>query len=79
MSIIMMQLLQGNHFWSGAVAHCQYISKFETNQSSLEFLFDFLIHKRFAKAIFWFWSSNKTKEKTECGFGLLKESFEPAL
>jgi hypothetical protein len=37
----MMQLIAGaTIFESGAVAHCQYISKFETNQtlSSLEFL-----------------------------------------
>jgi hypothetical protein len=38
-------------FESGAVAHCQYISKFETNQiGSLEFYL--IIHKRFVKKRF---------------------------
>jgi hypothetical protein len=67
-------------FESGAVAHCQYISKFEeTNQSlsSLEFLFDFLIHKRFAKKRFFdFGSSNKNQgKKLNVGLVYWKESF----
>jgi len=66
-------------FESRAVTHCQYISKFETNQtlSSLDFLFDFLVHKRFAKKRFFdFGSSNENQgKKLNEGLTYWKESF----
>jgi len=66
-------------FESITVTHCQYISKFETNQtlSSLDFLFDFLVHKRFAKKRFFdFGSSNENQgKKLNEGLTYWKESF----
>ncbi|SEA02066.1 hypothetical protein SAMN05443667_101634 [Flavobacterium gillisiae] len=66
-------------FESTTVTHCQYISKFETNQtlSSLDFLFNFLVHKRFAKKRFFdFGSSNENQgKKLNEGLTYWKESF----
>jgi hypothetical protein len=66
-------------FESASVAHCQYISKFEKNLdlSSLDFLFDFLIHKQFSeKRFFDFGSSNESQgKKLNEGLTYWKESF----
>jgi hypothetical protein len=66
-------------FETVTVAHCQYISKFETGAdlSSLDFLFNFLIKERFAnKRFFDFGSSNQNHGKNlNAGLSYWKESF----
>jgi hypothetical protein len=66
-------------FETAGVAHCQYISKFEKKQdlNSLDFLFDFLIHKQFSKKRFFdFGSSNEEEgQKLNGGLTYWKESF----
>lgn len=66
-------------FETDKVAHCQYISKFEKekNLGSLDFLYDYLIHKVFAdKHFFDFGVSNETQgKKLNEGLSYWKESF----
>lgn len=66
-------------FETETVAHCQYISKFEKleNLGSLDFLYDYLIHKVFAeKRFFDFGVSNEAQgKKLNEGLSYWKESF----
>ena len=66
-------------FETDIVAHCQYISKFEKgeNLGSLDFLYDYLIRKKFAKKQFFdFGVSNENLgKKLNEGLSYWKESF----
>lgn len=66
-------------FETETVAHCQYISKFEKgeNLGSLDFLYDYLIYKKFAKKHFFdFGVSNDDQgKKLNEGLCFWKESF----
>ncbi len=66
-------------FETETVAHCQYISKFEKgeNLGSLDFLYDYLICKKFAKKHFFdFGVSNEDQgKKLNEGLCFWKESF----
>ena len=66
-------------FETETVAHCQYISKFEKDENlgSLDFLYDYFIHKVFAeKRFFDFGVSNEAQgKKLNEGLSYWKESF----
>ncbi|WP_369752391.1 GNAT family N-acetyltransferase [Flavobacterium sp. WC2409] len=66
-------------FETETVVHCQYISKFEKDENlgSLDFLYDYLIHKVFAeKRFFDFGVSNEAQgKKLNEGLSYWKESF----